>query len=144
MPQLTIKEKVAEYKHDIAQLERIVKQWEEEFKIKQISRLADACYGAFNNLQMSIAKIQDTDQKKKHDLDCYNGTYQFLVFVETKVDTDFCVLLMNKCKSFSNLITHYSKYCSDMENKYNIELNSEKIFQVSRQTTTRLKTVRKK
>ena len=93
---------------------------------------------------MSLSKIHDLEDKKKYDLQCYHGTYQFLVFVETKVDTDLCVLLMNKCKSFSNLITHYSKYCSNMEHKYGIGLDSEKIFEVSHQTTPRVKTVRKK
>ena len=140
----TIKNQVAEYKQDIAQLEKIVKQWEEEFKIKKISKLADVCYEAFNNLQMSLSKIHNAEQKKKYDLQCYNGTYQFLVFVENKVDTDFCVLLMNRSEPFSNLITHYSKYCSDMERKYLIALDSEKIFEVSHQATPRVRTVRRK
>ena len=140
----TLKNRVAEYKQDNAELERIVKQWEVEFKIKQVSKLSNACYEAFNNLQMSLSKIYDLEEKKKYDLQCYKGTYQFLVFVENKADTDLCVLLMNKSESFSNLITHYSKYCSDMEHKYGIELDSEKIFEVSHQTTPRVKTVRKK
>ena len=140
----TIRNRVAEYKQDNAELERIVKQWEVDFKIKEVSKLADACYEAFNNLQMTLSKIHDPEEKKKYDLQCYQGTYQFLVFVENKADTDLCVLLMNKSGSFSNLITHYSKYCSDMEHKYGIELDSEKIFEASHPITPRVKTVRRK
>ena len=140
----TIRNRVAEYKQDNAELERIVRQWEEDFKIKEVSKLAGACYEAFNNLQMSVSKIRDTEEKKKYDLQCYQGTYQFLVFVENKADTDLCVLLMNKSEPFSNLITHYSKYCSDMERKYGIELDSEKIFEAPHLTTSRVKTVRRK
>ena len=140
----TIKSRVAEYKQDIAELERIVKQWEVDFKIKEVSKLADACYEAFNNLQMSLSKIHDPEEKKKYDLQCYRDTYQFLVFVENKADTDLCVLLMNKSGSFSRLVTHYSEYCSCIERKYEIELDSERSFGVCHQATPRIRTVRRK
>ena len=140
----TIKNRVAEYKQDIAELERIVKQWAEDFKIKEVSKLASACYEAFNNLQMSLSKVNDLEEKKKYDMQCYKETYQFLVFVENKADIDLCVLLMNKSESFSNLITHYSKYCSNMEQKYKIELGSEKSFEAFYQAPPRIKTVRRK
>ena len=140
----TIQKRVMGYKQDIAQLEKVVKEWEEDFKIKEVSKLADACYDAFNNLQMAVAKIQDEAEKKKFDLQCYQGTYQFLAFVENKADIDLCVLIMNKSDEFSKLIKHYSKYCSDIESKYSIELDSEKNFRVSIKTMPRTKTVRRK
>ena len=140
----TIQNKVSGYKQDIAQLERVVKSWEEDFKIKQVSKLADSCYDAFNDLQMVFAKIQDAEEKMKFVRQCYQGTYQFLAFVENKADIDLCVLLMNKSESFSKLIKHYSKYCSDIENKYSIEIASEKDFGVSLKGTPRVKTVRRK
>jgi hypothetical protein len=140
----TIQNKVFEYKQDIAQLEKVVKEWEQDFKIKQVSKLADACYDAFNNLQMALAKIQDADEKGKFVRQCYKGTYQFLTFVENEADIDLCVLLMNKSESFSKLIKHYNKYCSDIENKYSIELDSEKDFGVSIKSMPRSKTVRRK
>ena len=118
--------KVKEYKADIEKLEQLVKKWEEEIRINKISKIADACYEAFNNLQMAIAKIKDSDEKKKYELSCYKETYNFLVFVENDVDSDLCVLLMNKSEPFARLIQHYNSYCSKTENKYNIELTVEK------------------
>ncbi len=126
-----VKNKVHEYKQDIARLEKIVKEWEVEFRIKDISKRAEACYEAFNDLQMALAKIADPKEKEKFDRQCYKNTYQFLEFIENQVDVDFCVLLMNKAKPFSNLIVHYSKYCSGMEKKYNIELDSERKLGIS-------------
>jgi len=140
----TIQNRVIEYKQDIAHLEKVVKEWEVDFKIKEVSKLADSCYDAFNNLQMALAKIQDAEEKVKFVRQCYQGTYQFLAFVENKADVDLCVLLMNKSESFSKLIKHYSKYCSDIENKYSIELGSEKNFGASIKSTPRTKTVRRK
>lgn len=140
----TIQNRVIEYKQDIAQLEKVVKAWEEDFKIKEVSKLADACYDAFNNLQMALAKIQNAEEKEKFVRQCYQGTYQFLTFVENKADTDLCVLLMNKSDEFSKLIKHYSQYCSSIENKYSIELDSEKNFGASIKSTPRTKTVRRK
>ena len=140
----TIQKRVMGYKQDIAQLEKVVKEWEVDFKIKEVSKLADSCYDAFNDLQMAVAKIKGDEEKKKFDLQCYQGTYQFLVFVENKADTDLCVLLMNKSDEFSKLIKHYSKYCSDIENKYSIKLDSEKNFGASIKSAPRTKTVRRK
>lgn len=140
----TIENRVAEYKQDIAKLEKVVKQWEVEIRIQEISKLANTCYEAFNNLQMSVSKIDDAEQQKKYAVECYNNTYQFLVFFENEIGADFCVLLMNNSKSFANLIAHYSKYCSNMERKYPIELGSEKAFGVCHQTTPRIRTVRRK
>ena len=70
---------------------------------------------------MSIVKIKDQVIKQEIDLDCYEETYKFLTFIENDLDTDFCVLLINKSKEFSKLIKQYSKYCTKTENKYGIE-----------------------
>ena len=121
-----IQTKAKEYKADIEKLEQIVKKWEEEIRIKKISHLAEACYGAFNDLQMAISKIEDQSERGKYELDCYKKTYNFLVFVESDVDPDLCVLLMNKSESFSKLIKQYNLYCSKIEVKYDLELEVEK------------------
>ena len=121
-----IQTKAKEYKADIEKLEQIVKKWEEEIHIKKISHLAEACYEAFNDLQMAISKIEDQSDRKKYELDCYKKTYNFLVFVENDVDPDLCVLLMNKSEAFSKLIKHYNLYCSKIEVKYDLELEVEK------------------
>jgi hypothetical protein len=126
MTTATIQTKVKIYNNDMIQLERVVKQWEEEFKLKDISALASTCYEMFNELQMVFTKLKNSDERKNYDLQCYKNTYKFLTFIENKADVDLYVLLTNKSEPFAKLISHYSKYCSMIESKYSIELDSEK------------------
>ncbi len=144
MTTVQIKSKVKAYKVDIIKLEKLVKKWEEDFRIKKVSQLSKDCYGAFTDLQMTITKIKDLIKKQQIDLDCYEETYKFLTFVENDLDTDFCVLLVNKSKEFSNLIKQYSKYCTKTESKYAIEepghiTSAKKLKAPSTTKTTRKK-----
>lgn len=145
MPVITreIETRTKEYKVDIGKLEDLVKQ-SEDVRIKKISELADDCYKTFNDLQMSIAKIDDSDKKQEYDLKCYEETYNFLVFIENKVDPDFYVYISIKSKSFSDLISHYSLYCTRIEEKHDIELESEKLLRNGASPTHKTRTVRKK
>jgi len=121
--QLKLKAEV--YKQDIQELEDNVKRWKETC-LEEVSEAAENCYNAFNELQMSLTRIHGGDTKKKHHLACYKATYNLLVFIENKVNPDFFVFLYNNSKQFSNLIQHYSKYCSNAEKELDIELDSEK------------------
>lgn len=120
-----LKSKAEVYKQDIQELEDNVKHWKETC-LEEVSEASVNCFDAFNELQMSLTRIQDGDTKKKYQLACYKSTYNLLVFIENKVNADFFVFLYNNSKQFSNLIQHYSKYCSNTEKELSIELDSEK------------------
>ncbi len=120
-----LKSKAEVYKQDIQELEDNVKHWKETC-LEEVSEASANCLDAFNELQMSLTQIQDGSTKKKYQLACYKSTYNLLVFVENRVNPDFFIFLYNNSKQFSNLIQHYSKYCSSTEKELNIELDSEK------------------
>jgi hypothetical protein len=121
-----IEKKVEKYKAGTINIEKSVKDWQEKIAIKEIATLSDKCYDSFNDLQMNIAEIEDNKLRIKYEKKSYKETCNFLVYIENKVDEDVYCLLVNKVKSFSGLINHFSTYCSKYEAKYDIELNSEK------------------
>ncbi len=124
---ICVEKKAKEYKTDIKTLENSVKKWSRELFLDEIGKASRECYNVFNELQMNIAKIKkDKAQKEKYDMRCYKETYNFLAFLENDTNPDLYVLLVNNVKPFGILLKHYSKYCSIMEAKYNIELDSEK------------------
>ena len=133
-----LKSKAEDYKQDIQELEDNVKHWKETC-LKEVSEASGRCYDAFNELQMSLTRIQDENTKKKYQLACYKSTYDLLVFLENKVNTDFFVFLYNNSKPFSNLIQHYSKYCRTIEQELNIELDSEKSIRSNESLLNKLK-----
>jgi hypothetical protein len=126
---IPIKTKAEEYKKDIRTLEQSMKEWREA-RVRKISEAADNCYDAFNDFQMALTKLKSKNDHKndydKYQLLCYRETYEFLEFVENKVRPDWCTFLLNASASFSRLIEHYSKYCTETEKKYDIKLNSER------------------
>ncbi len=125
-----VKSKVREFKIDVEQLEKDVKRWEQEIRIRKIGESSEHCYEAFNELQMSLAKLKDLKARDKFQLDCYKETYNFLAFCENDVNVDFYVLILNNCPPFARLIEHYSNYCANAERQYGIELDSEKKIRV--------------
>jgi len=131
MATATLKSRFDEYKTEIETLEETVKKWKEE-AIADIGRLSQDCYDSFNNLQMTIAKFKDLEQKERHEKTQYRETYDFLVFVENKMNTDLYVLLVNNILPFNRLIRHYKKYCFTIEAKYDIELSSERELQTEK------------
>ncbi|OGW83325.1 MAG: hypothetical protein A3C47_00380 [Omnitrophica bacterium RIFCSPHIGHO2_02_FULL_51_18] len=117
------------YKKGIEHLEEPLRNWEEDFsatKYVAVSVAAEKCYVSFNDLQIGIVSLKDDEQRKKHHLLCYKSTYDFLAFVENDVDTDFCLDVLRESEPFRRLFSHYSKYCADVERKYDIETESEK------------------
>ena len=129
---LAIEKEVKEYKTDIKLLEKYVKKWEKEILLKEISKVAQNCYDIFNTLQMDIAKLKVPKEREKYDIMCYKETYGFLAFVENEINTDVYCLLANNVKPFTCLVKHYSKYCSKIEKKYDIELCSEKTLRIKK------------
>jgi len=122
-----INAKVREYKNDIIKLELSLKNFKQAC-LDKVSELAENCYDAFNDMQMTLAKMkkEDPETYDKIQKDSYKRAYDLLVFFETKINTDFYVYIINNSTQFNKLIQHYSKYCSRMEKEYNILLESEK------------------
>ena len=125
MTTIKIKPKIQELKKDIHKIEQYVKEWEKELKIKEVSKLSRGCYKLFVDLNMALTKIKDKNFRKKAELDSYKNTYNFLAFIETKANEDLCVLLINNSKDFSKLINEYSKYCTKIEEKYDILVSGD-------------------
>lgn len=138
-----LKSKTEEFRSDIIELENNVKHWQEACA-KDVSESAEKCYGAFNDLQMAIAKIDDSAAKKKHRLACYRSTYNFLVFIENKVNPDLFVFLINNAKPFSHLVEHYHKYCARIEKEFDIELETERSIKSDTELFTKIKSYLKK
>ena len=120
MSTLTIQPKINEFKKEIHKIEQFVKEWENDFKIKTISKLADGCYHSFIELQMALTKINEPDFCKKAKLDCYVSAYKFLVFVENEANEDLTILLINNSKEFSKLVNAYNQFCTSVENTFKI------------------------
>lgn len=131
MTAATINNKIDKYITNVEKIEEFVKIWEEDFKLKTISTVMQKLFTVFNDVQMSISKISDSELKRKSELNCYNATYDFLCFVENDVDSDFYIYITNKVSEFSKVIRRCSQYCAKIEKKHNIELYSEKLFGVS-------------
>jgi len=124
MAELVLDAKIKKYRNEVNELENKVKDWKESC-FSQISDLAEECYNGFNEVQMNISKLSN-NKKEKYQLASYKNAYNFLVFIETRVNIDFCTFLINNSVPFHRLIEHYSKYCTKIEKQYNIELESEK------------------
>lgn len=122
-----INAKVREYKSDVTKLESSLKHSKQSC-LDEISKLAENCYDAFNDMQMSLAKLKKTNLEKHNTIqkDSYKRAYDLLAFFETKINADFYVYIINNSAQFNKLIQHYSKYCERMEKEYNILLESEK------------------
>jgi len=138
-----LKSKTEEFKSDIIELENNVKRWQEACA-NDVSENAEKCYEAFNDLQMAITKIDDPTAKIKHQHACYRSTYNFLVFIENKVNPDFFVFLINNAKPFSRLVEHYHKYCTKIEKEFDIELDTEKSIKSNTELFTKIKAYLKK
>lgn len=121
------------YKQEITELERPLKSEEDILATKyvQISVASENCYKSFNDLQMTIAVMKNKTSQTKFQVDCYHNTYDFLAFVQNEIDTDFCIDLLKESEPFRRLFNHYSKYCTEIEKKYDIELHSEKLLRVN-------------
>jgi phage-related tail protein len=121
---ILIEEKVKKYKIELRNLEQEVKKWEKEFKIKEIGKIAKKCYEDFIELNMSIINNtkNDSQKRKKYELECYKIAYEFLSEITNDFDSiDVYILLLNKVSEFKNLIEYYNKYCSKIEKKYNFD-----------------------
>jgi hypothetical protein len=95
-------------------------------KYIQISDASEQCYHSFNKLNMSIAKLESKDEQKVLHLECYKNTYGLLRFIENEVDTEFCLDILRESEPFRRLFNHFSRWCTEVERKYDIELESEK------------------
>ena len=122
-----ISAKVREYKSDVVKLESSLKH-SKQACLDEVSKLAENCYDAFNDMQMSLAKLKKDDPEKYDTIqkDSYKRAYDLLAFFETKINADFYVYIINNSTQFNKLIQHYSKYCERTEKEYNILLESEK------------------
>lgn len=127
--ELDIKAKT--YRTDVEQLERHFERFQASC-IDQVSESSTKCYDAFNDFQMSLSEISDKAKEEKYQKKCYKETYNLLAFIEGELDPDFAVLLFKKSKPFSQLFNHLSTYCSRIETKYNIELESEKAIRADK------------
>ena len=136
------KNKVKEFKADVDQLEEYAKQWEQEFRLKEIGKASEKCYEAFNDLQMSLSKLSDKVFRDKLRLSCYEDTKKFLSYFESEGNEDVVVLLFNHCKPFAELFTHCSDYCSKIEREHDIRLDSEEIIKANPELAQRLKSLR--
>ena len=138
-----IKNKVKELKSDVDQLERYVKQWERDFRLKEIGNISEACYKAFNELQMFLAKFADKRERDKAQLDCYKRTRDFLAYFESDANEDVVVLMLNNCPPFARLFEHYGDYCSKTERDYEIELDAEKDIRANGKLSQLIRSLRK-
>jgi len=125
-----ITQKTEDFKLDVRQLQLVICRWEEDIRLKEINALSKDCLNLFHDLQMTIVKKFKGSKrlKKQYHMEYYHVAYDFLAFLENNVDADVCVMVVNKAKSFAKLINAYSQYCNNMEEKYNIELESEKLL----------------
>lgn len=137
-----VKNNVKEFRADIDQLEDYVKQWEQEFQLKEIGKASQKCITAFDNLQASLSKLTDKAFYDKLRLDSYKYTKEFLSYFESEINEDFVVLLFNNCQPFSKLFVRCSEYCSKIEQDYSIELDSEKAVRGNEELVQRLKALR--
>ena len=123
-------EKIIQYTIDIRELQREVKRWEQVIRIDEINKISKDCFDSFNNFQMFIAKElkNNAELTKECKLKSHKDTYDFLTFVETKIDSETFNFIAKKAPNFIGLITQYSNYCNKIEKEYNIELPSETIL----------------
>lgn len=136
------KNSVKEFRADIDQLEDYVRQWEQEFQLREIGKASQKCTTAFNSLQMSLSKLVDKAFHDELQLDCYKYTKEFLSYFESEINEDFVVLLFNNCQPFSKLFILCSDYCSKIEREHNIELDSEKAVRTNEKLVQHLKSLR--
>lgn len=137
-----VKIEVREFKSDVNQLEKYVKQWEREFHLKEIGKSSESCYNACTNLQMSLAKLANKTEKSKIQLECYKDTRNLLAYFENEANTDVVVLLLNNCPPFARLFEYCNEYCSRVERDYGLELESEKAIRANEELVRRLKSLR--
>ena len=137
-----VKNEVKEFKADVDQLEEYVKQWEQEFHLKEIGKASEKCYDAFDVLQTNLAKLSDKSLRDKIQLDCYQNTKRFLSYFESEATEDVVILILNHCRWFARLFKHCSDYCSKVERDYNIQLDSEKEIRANEDLFLRLKSLR--
>ena|SRR3989338_9238929 len=137
-----VKNEVKEFKADVDQLEEYVKQWEQEFNLKEISKSSGRCYDAFGGLQANLAKLSDKSLRDKIQLDCYKNTKNLLSYFESEATEDVVILILNHCQAFARLFKHCSDYCSKIERDYNIQLDSEKEIRANEGLFLRLKSLR--
>ncbi|MCK5179611.1 MAG: hypothetical protein KAR32_08785 [Candidatus Omnitrophica bacterium] len=140
----TIDKKITKYSTDVERIEEHVKKWEEDFRLKTISSNMQKLLDTFNDLQMAISNISDSEIKQGFEINCYNVTYDFLRFTENDVDSDFYIYITNRVSEFSKVIKSFSQYCTKIEKKYDIELYSEKLFDVSPQNSRKKTAVKRK
>ena len=136
------KNNVREFRADIDQLEEYVKQWEQEFHLREIGKTSTRCYEALSDLQKSLTKLTDKAFHDKLQLDCYKYTRGFLSYFESEVNEDFGVLLLNNCRPFTRLFAYCSEYCSRIERDYGIPLDSEEVVRADSELFRRLQSLR--
>ncbi len=111
------KKRVRDYKEEIKEFKQHVRKYVEN-SIQEIDNSSKDCYDAFNDLQMTITKINDATKKEDCQEKCYQATYKLLSYIENDLDEDFCIVLLKDAKNFARAYEHYSKYCTKMEKQY--------------------------
>lgn len=115
-----IKETIERFKVDSKQLREIIKKWEKELRLNDLSRDCEKCLDAFVELKMSIEQIQDQKKKESFEKKCYEITCNLLGAIEEDWDTDaFLFYYQHKLTaSFKQMWDYLHKYVDDLSGKY--------------------------